>query len=191
MKIYSKRWTYQSCIARSTPRKNRVAKHSRTFLLPVPLSLGTGRLDNRAELISELAICLNQWIPRTRPSSQWPTKSGVTNCFAKLIGDWALSIWNSNAALADPGQRPNRHSPSLLLLRQRSDYLEHAFSIHSSFLQTKPSNLNEEYIAGWLSMFPAVHLTPCVGVHAVPPSSFVFLSPGKQTVSKYWDFDSG
>src|SRR5256886_5350337 len=38
-------------------------------------------------------------------------------------------------------------------------------------------------------MFPAVHLTPCVGIHAVPPSSSVLLRPGKHTVSKYWDFD--
>src|SRR5882762_10129584 len=38
-------------------------------------------------------------------------------------------------------------------------------------------------------MFPAVHLTPCAGIHAVPPSSFVLLRPGKHTVSKYWDFD--
>ena len=51
--------------------------------------------------------------------------------------------------------------------------------------------LNEEYIAGWFSMFPAAHLTPCVGIHSVPPSSFVLLRPGKHTVSKYWDFDPG
>src|SRR6266436_8553996 len=40
-------------------------------------------------------------------------------------------------------------------------------------------------------MFPAVHLTPCVGIHSVPPSSFVLLRPGKHVVSKYWDFDPG
>ena len=38
-------------------------------------------------------------------------------------------------------------------------------------------------------MFPAVDLTPCVGIHSVPPSSFVLLRPGKHAVSKYWDFD--
>jgi asparagine synthase (glutamine-hydrolysing) len=51
--------------------------------------------------------------------------------------------------------------------------------------------LNEEYIAGWFSMFPAAHLTPYVGIHSVPPSSFVLLRPGKHTVRKYWDLDPG
>src|SRR5258708_2167464 len=49
--------------------------------------------------------------------------------------------------------------------------------------------LNEEYIAGWFSMFPAVHLTPCVGIHSVPPSSSVLLGSGKHNISKYWDLD--
>jgi asparagine synthase (glutamine-hydrolysing) len=49
--------------------------------------------------------------------------------------------------------------------------------------------LNEEYIAGWFSMFPAVHLTPFVGIHSVPPSSYVLLQSGKSTTRRYWDFD--
>jgi asparagine synthetase B (glutamine-hydrolysing) len=46
-------------------------------------------------------------------------------------------------------------------------------------LAGKTFALNEEYIAGWFSMFPAVDLTPCVGIHSVPPSSSVLLRPGK------------
>src|SRR3982074_503238 len=38
-------------------------------------------------------------------------------------------------------------------------------------------------------MFPAVHLTPYVGIHAVPPSPFVLLPPATHVVRKYWDFD--
>ena len=49
--------------------------------------------------------------------------------------------------------------------------------------------LEEEYIAGWLSFFPATHLTPYVGIHSVRPSSSVLIRAGKHTVSKYWDFD--
>src|SRR5436309_9702594 len=40
-------------------------------------------------------------------------------------------------------------------------------------------------------MYPAVHLTPCVDIHSVPPSSWVLLRPGSHTGSKYWDFDPG
>src|SRR5467141_3650637 len=56
-------------------------------------------------------------------------------------------------------------------------------------LAGKAFTLEEEYIAGWLSFFPATHLTPYVGVHSAPPSSSVLIRPGKHTVSKYWDFD--
>src|SRR5208283_2214711 len=55
----------------------------------------------------------------------------------------------------------------------------------------KTFSLCEEYIAGWFSFFPAVHLTPYVGIHSVPPSSFVVLQHKKHTIRKYWDFDSG
>jgi asparagine synthase (glutamine-hydrolysing) len=51
--------------------------------------------------------------------------------------------------------------------------------------------LEEEYIAGWLGMFPTTHLTPYVGISSVPPACFVRLRPGNQTLTKYWDFDPG
>jgi asparagine synthase (glutamine-hydrolysing) len=110
------------------------------------------------------------------------------NCFAKLVGDWALSIWN-------PGSR------SLILAKDPigTRYLYYSFDNNQVTWSTildplirlagKTFALNEEYIAGWFSMFPAVDLTPCVGIHSVPPSSSVLLRPGKNSVSTYWDFD--
>jgi asparagine synthase (glutamine-hydrolysing) len=146
-----------------------------------------GRLDNRAELISELRDVLT--IASTDVAivaaayEEWGS-----DCFAKLIGDWALSIWN-------PVNR------SLLLAKDPigTHHLYYSFDNHQVTWSTildplvrfagKTFAICEEYIAGWLSMFPAVHLTPCVGIHSVPPSSFVLLRPERHTVSKYWDFD--
>jgi asparagine synthase (glutamine-hydrolysing) len=51
--------------------------------------------------------------------------------------------------------------------------------------------LNEEYLAGWLSFYPACHLTPYEGILAVPPASFVRLTNDNQTSSRYWDFNPG
>src|SRR5437667_9228544 len=52
-----------------------------------------GRLDNRAELISELqdslTISSTDLAIVAAAYEKW-----ANNCFAKLIGDWALSIWN-------------------------------------------------------------------------------------------------
>ena len=146
-----------------------------------------GRLDNRAELISELRGPLPAGSTDVAIVAAAYEKWG-TNCFAKFIGDWALSIWNSNTR-------------SLVLAKDPigTRHLYYSFDDNRVTWSTildplvrlagKTFALDEEYIAGWYSMFPAVHLTPCVGVHSVPTSSFVLLRPGKQAVSKYWDFD--
>jgi asparagine synthase (glutamine-hydrolysing) len=146
-----------------------------------------GRLDNRAELISELRDSLTDGSTDVAIVEMAFEKWGA-NCFAKLIGDWALSIWN-------PGNR------WLILAKDAigTRHLYYSFDNNQVAWSTildplvrlagKTFVLNEEYIAGWFSMFPAVDLTPCVGIHSVPPSSFVLLRPGKHSVSKYWDFD--
>jgi asparagine synthase (glutamine-hydrolysing) len=151
-----------------------------------------GRLDNRAELISELRDSLT--IDSTDVAIVAATyEKWGTGCFSKLIGDWALSIWN-------PINR------SLILAKDPigTRHLYYSFDNNEVTWSTildplvqfagKAFALNEEYIAGWLAiMFPAAHLTPYVGIHAVPPSSSTVLRLGrdgvKETVSKYWDFD--
>src|SRR6202167_6356734 len=146
-----------------------------------------GRLDNRAELISELSDSLTTDSTDLAIVATASEKWGA-NCFAKLIGDWALSIWN-------PGNR------SLILAKDPigTRHLYYSFDNNQVTWSTildplvrlagKTFALNEEYIAGWFSMFPALSLTPCVGIHSVPPSSSVIIQPGKHAVSKYWDFD--
>jgi len=52
-----------------------------------------GRLDNRAELISELRDSLTIASTDIAIVAAAYEKWGST-CFAKLIGDWAISIWN-------------------------------------------------------------------------------------------------
>jgi asparagine synthase (glutamine-hydrolysing) len=146
-----------------------------------------GRLDNRAELISELGGSLNRRSTDVAIVAE-AYDTWAVRCFGKLTGDWALSIWNSNSrslVLAkDPIGTRN--------LYYRFDNNETCWSSVLDplvRLAGRTFALDEEYIAGWLSMFPAAHLTPWVGVHAVPPSSFVLLGPGKHVVSKYWDFN--
>ncbi len=146
-----------------------------------------GRLDNRAELISGLRDVLAFDSTDLAIVAAAYEKWGADS-FAKLIGDWAVSIWNPN----------NR---SLILAKDPIGTRHLYYSIDTGQIAWctildplvrfagKTFALNEEYIAGWFSMLPAVHLTPCVGIHSVPPSSFVLLRPGKHTISKYWEFD--
>jgi asparagine synthase (glutamine-hydrolysing) len=146
-----------------------------------------GRLDNREDLIERLAGGLS-------PESTDPEIVAAArecwgrNAFRELIGDWALSVWN-------PVDR------SLILAKDFLGARHLYYSVEKDqvtwctildplvFIAGRSFGLEEEYIAGWLSLFPAAHLTPYVGIHGVPPSSFVRITSGTQRIEKYWDFD--
>ncbi len=146
-----------------------------------------GRLDNRTELLRGLHNSVSLASPDVAIAAAAYERWG-TNCFGKLIGDWALSIWNP-------------HNRSLILAKDPvgTRNLYYFYDAHQVTWSTvfdplvrlagKTFSLNEEFIAGWLAVFPAPHVTPCEGIHSVPPSSSVLLTPGKRTISKYWDFD--
>lgn len=146
-----------------------------------------GRLDNREELIRMLAHETSG--KSTDPEivaaayERWGTDS-----FAKLIGDWALSIWDARTR-------------SLLLAKDFLGARQLYYSIDKHrvtwctildplvLFADHLLKLEEEYIAGWLSSFPSPHLTPYVGIHAVPPSSFVRVTGGTRMIQRYWDFN--
>jgi asparagine synthase (glutamine-hydrolysing) len=146
-----------------------------------------GRLDNRADLIGALGDPLTVNSTDVAIVARAYEKWGL-NCFAKLIGDWALSTWNpiehSVLLAKDPiGTHP------LYYFFDRNQITWSTVLDPLVRLARRTFDLNEEYIAGWLSMFPAAPLTPYLDVHSVPPSSFVLLGPGRHGIRKYWDFD--
>jgi asparagine synthase (glutamine-hydrolysing) len=146
-----------------------------------------GRLDNREELVRNLggklsnlstdveivAACFDRW---------------DTGCFPKILGDWAVSIWNERQQLLllakdFLGVRP-------LYYMKDNDRIHWSSVLEPLVtLSKRRFALNREYVAGWLAMYPATDTTPFVGIRAVPPCSFVIHGPNKQTAVKYWDFD--
>jgi asparagine synthase (glutamine-hydrolysing) len=146
-----------------------------------------GHLDNRTELISELRDSLacdsTDVVIVAAAYTRWGAHS-----FAKLIGDWALSIWSAIHRCLILAKDPiGTHHLYYSFDNNRVTWSTILDPVVR--LAGKTFALNEEYIAGWFSMFPALDLTPCVGIHSVPPSSFVLLGPGRHTVSRYWNFD--
>ena len=146
-----------------------------------------GRLDNRDEILAQL----KEPVSRDRADvsivaaayERWETQ-----CFAKLVGDWALSVW-------DPRDR------SLTLARDPIGprHLYYTFDKNQVTWSTildplvlfagRSFVLSEEYIAGWFSFFPAAHLTPYSDIHSVPPASFLRVEARRQTLQKYWTFN--
>jgi asparagine synthase (glutamine-hydrolysing) len=145
-----------------------------------------GRLDNRADLIDELQDSLSIEATDVAIVAASYEKWGA-GCLRKLIGDWAVSIWNPrdrDVLLAkDPiGMRHLYYSFCDKQLTW-STILDPLVLFAGRTLE-----ICEEYIAGWFSYFPATHLTPYLGIRAVPPSSYVLFRQGKHVTSKYWDF---
>lgn len=146
-----------------------------------------GRLDNRSDLADALGsgrlrtACDVELVGAAH--NRWGTRA-----FSKLIGDWALSLWNPNdraliLARDFLGTRPLYYSTKAGSVRW-SNLLDPLIlaGISSPFL-------DEEYIAGWFARFPATHLTPYARVRAVPPSSFILFRNGRQTSQNHWEFD--
>lgn len=146
-----------------------------------------GRLDTRSELIRELADVLTASSTDVEIAAAAYEEWGE-NSFTKLIGDWAVSIWN-------PATRSLILAKDAIGTRQLHYAMEEQRITWSTILDPlvmlagRKFQLCEEYIAGWLGFFPATHLTPYVGIESVSPSSFVRLQRGKREIRKYWDFD--
>jgi asparagine synthase (glutamine-hydrolysing) len=146
-----------------------------------------GRLDNRSELLAWLRGSLTPASPDisfvAAAFEHWDT-----GCFSRLVGDWALVIWAAN-------------SGSLYLAKDVIGTRQLYYSVEETqvtwstildplvLLAGRTFSLDEEYVAGWFSFFPAAHLTPYVGVHSVPPATFVQIGVKECIARKYWDFD--
>jgi asparagine synthase (glutamine-hydrolysing) len=146
-----------------------------------------GRLDNRKELIAQSGDSITDDTADVCIVAAAYERSG-TECFRRIIGDWALSIWNpahrSLVLAKDPV------GPKQLYYSLGKDALTWSTVLDPLVLHAETRfALDEEYIAGCLSLLPASHLTPYVGIRSVPPSTFLRFQNRKRTVTKYWDFD--
>jgi len=148
-----------------------------------------GRLDNRDELIAEWRSSLGSDDTDVAIVAA-AFETWGTDCFAKLIGDWALSIWDPRRRSLILAKDPI--GPRQLYYAVEEDRITWCTVLDPLVLfADKTFKLCEEYIAGWLSRYPATHLTPYEGINSVPPSACVFLGQRKHIVAKYWDFDPG
>lgn len=148
-----------------------------------------GRLDNRTDLIRQLGHSVTSETPDVAiVAAAW--ELWRNNCFGKLIGDWAMSIWEPRTRSLIFARDPIgiRHLYYSLELNQVtwSTVLDPLV-----LLADKKFSLCEEYIAGWFSHFPANHVTPYVGILSVPPSCAIHIRDGSSSLHKYWDFDPG
>jgi asparagine synthase (glutamine-hydrolysing) len=146
-----------------------------------------GRLDNRQELLAELPEKL------TSDAADLSLVAAAyrywsSGCFSRLIGDWAVAIWNSTAQSLTLAKDPvgTRH---LYYRLDRHSVTWSTILDPLVLLGDGRLRLEREYLAAWLSDSPALHLTPYVGVQSVEPSSLLQITRKGLQRKRYWDFD--
>src|SRR6267143_2744240 len=112
-----------------------------------------GRLDNRADLIRRMREVLTIGSTDVEIVAVAYEYWGK-DCFGKLIGDWALSIWDANTRSLILAKDPigTRH---LYYSLDNNEVTWSTILDPLVLLAGKAFTLEEEYIAGWLSFFPA------------------------------------
>lgn len=145
-----------------------------------------GRLDNRLDLIS--ALCPESASEGSDVAlvaaafDRWGTE-----CFAKLLGDWAFVGWN-------PYEMELILSRDFIGIRPLFYYATCERLMWCSHLAPLAScgdrfTLCEGYVAGYLTMWPAADLTPYNEIRAVEPGHFIRMRNGVAHHHEFWTFD--
>jgi asparagine synthase (glutamine-hydrolysing) len=146
-----------------------------------------GRLDNRDELSSNLFHKLDDSITDVELVMRSYAKWGV-DCLAKLIGDFSLALWDSTTRqlifARDPvGVRP-------LFYHANKERI--VWSTELEPLLDFPGievEIDDAYIAGYLTGFPEAWQTPYKGIHAVPPGNLIITHEGSLHVRRFWNLN--
>src|ERR1039458_7787983 len=143
-----------------------------------------GRLDNRDELIPELRSDLEA-DPTDVAVVAAAFDRWETDCFRRIVGDWAVSIWK-------PDRRELVFAADYMAIRHIFYYLKNDRIWWSTdlsplvLLSGDKFHIDDDYIAGYFARSEEAHLTPYREIREVPPGQFVRVRNGKASVERYW-----
>jgi asparagine synthase (glutamine-hydrolysing) len=149
-----------------------------------------GRLDNREELVQALGNRVSKDVTDVEIVGASFDAWG-TGCFARFIGDWAVSIWSGRDRLLILARDFMGIRPLYYLLEPGgvcwSSLIEPLLNIYRKRLGGSGSHSAPTH-----EMKPGIIQKSFVGICSVPPCSFVSLRspPWEHTITKYWAFDS-
>ncbi|MGA8152410.1 MAG: asparagine synthase-related protein [Terriglobales bacterium] len=145
-----------------------------------------GRLDNRevlvAELRSELESSPTDVAIFAAAFDRWDT-----DCFRRIVGDWAVSIWR-------PEQRELLFAADYMGIRHVFYFLKNDRIWWSTdlsplvLLSGDKFHIDDDYIAGYFAHDPGAHLTPYREIREAPPGQFVRVRNGSVSVERFWRF---
>ena len=110
-----------------------------------------------------------------------------TDCFRRIVGDWAVSIWK-------PEQRELVFAADYMAIRHIFYHLKNDRVWWSTdlsplvLLSGDKFHIDDDYIAGYFAHDPDAHLTPYREIREVPPGQFVRIRNGSVSLERYWRF---
>jgi asparagine synthase (glutamine-hydrolysing) len=142
-----------------------------------------GRLDNYRNLMSELGL-----ISQNTSDSEiilCAYRRWGKDCFVRLIGDWALAIWDTHTHTLHLARD---HAGTRLLHSARKNSGTIIWATYlDSFLGTGLlDSLDPVYMASYLAMFPCYGRSPYQGIHAVLPGHFLKATSQSARASQFW-----
>jgi len=146
-----------------------------------------GRLDNREELIR----LLRDELRADRSDSALVMaayKKWNTGFLERVIGDFALSLWDSGLQTLFLARDPV--GARLLFYQSAGDRFLWSSRLEP-LLTWRDATLavNEEYVAGYLTSRPAPELTPYKDIYAVPAGNVLSVHEEKIRVQRFWSLD--
>jgi asparagine synthase (glutamine-hydrolysing) len=146
-----------------------------------------GRLDNRDELIPELRSELD-----ANPTDVAIVSAAFdrweTDCFKRIAGDWAVSIWKQE-------QHELLFATDYMAIRHIFYYVKNNGVWWSTdlsplvLLSGDKFHIDDDYIAGYFARGPDSYLTPYREIRQAPAGQFVRVrSHGGISVQRYWTF---
>ena len=147
-----------------------------------------GRLDNRTELISLLAAELHHDRSDAAIALAAYLKWG-TDCLVRFVGDFALSLWDSQSRTLllarDPvGPRPLYYHANNQRIVWSSELMP-LLAVPDIDLE-----INDEYVAGFLARGVEVDVTPYKDIYAVPPGQAVVITDGHVAARTFWQLNA-
>jgi asparagine synthase (glutamine-hydrolysing) len=143
-----------------------------------------GRLDNRHTLTEDLRSDLE-----ANPTDVAVVAAAFdrweTDCFRRLVGDWAVSIWK-------PEQRELLFAADYMAIRHifyhlKKDRIWWSTDLSSLVLLSNDKfHIDDDYVAGYLAHNPGADRTPYLEIREVPPGQFVRVRNGSAMAERFW-----
>ncbi len=143
-----------------------------------------GRLDNRSDLLPRLSLhgeASNEAIARAT-YDRFGTE-GLVN----LIGDWSLVLRDRETTILASdfaGVRP-------LYYHVQAGRVQWSNRLQNLVEETGITDLDDQYIAGFLTFGGCANRTPYKGIYSVPPGHAVCVSSKGTSIRRFWSMPTG